>query len=72
MHKWALANLQELIPTLAAIITDNTNYVAKVEIKSHRFAIEYVLFVYAWMDVTSYPAEIMFAWTDTNSSQCCL
>ena len=29
-------------------------------------------FIYACMDATSYPAEIVFAWTDTNSSHCSL
>ena len=47
--KHSIANLQDLIPTLAAIIIDSTNYLAKVGIKSCRFAIECVSFVHAWM-----------------------
>ena len=45
----SIANLQDLIPTLAAIIIGNTNKLAKVGFKSCRFAIECVSFVHAWM-----------------------
>ena len=38
----SVANLQDLIPTLAAIIVGNTNLLAKVGIKSCRFATECV------------------------------
>ena len=62
----SIANLQDLIPTLAVIVCVSYNYAVKVEIESCRFVIECVSFVH----VTSYPAGIVFALTDTNSSQC--
>ena len=46
-----VANLQDLIPTLAAIIIGNTNLLAKVGIKSCRFATECVSFVHVWMQL---------------------
>ena len=57
MHTHFLANLQDLIPTLAAIIIGHK--LAKVEIKSCRFARECVSFVHAWMSL--YQAGIVFA-----------
>ena len=47
--KHSIANLQDLIPTLAEIIIGNTNQLATVGIKSCRCAIECVSFVHAWM-----------------------
>ena len=44
-----IANLQDLIPTLALVVCVAYNYAAKVGIKSCRFAIECVSFVHAWM-----------------------
>ena len=49
----SVANLQDLIPTLAAIIIDNTNLLAKVGIKSCRFATECVSFVHVWMQLAN-------------------
>ena len=45
--------LQDLIPTLAAIIIGNTNLLAKVGIKSCRFATECVSFVHVWMHLAN-------------------
>ena len=45
MKTHSVANLQDLIPTLAAIIIGNTNLLAKVGIKSCRFVTECVSFV---------------------------
>ena len=45
----SIANLQDLILTLAAIIIYKQHKLAKVRIKSCRFAIECVSFVHAWM-----------------------
>ena len=45
----SVANLQDLIPTLAAIIIGNTYLLAKVGIKSCRYATECVSFVHVWM-----------------------
>ena len=56
-----IANLQDLIPTLAAIIIARQHKLAKVGIKSCRFAIECVSLVRTCMDVNSYPAIIVFA-----------
>ena len=47
------------------------NKLAKIGIKSCRFALECVSFVHAWMSVTSYPARIVFAWTPTVASVAC-
>ena len=49
--KNSAANLQDLIPTLAVIIKGSTNLLAKVGIKSCRFAAE--CFICACMDATS-------------------
>ena len=49
----SVANLQDLIPTLAAIIIGNTNLLAKVGIKSCRFATECVSFVHVWMQLAN-------------------
>ena len=45
----SVAYLQDLIPTLAAIIIGNTYLLAKVGIKSCRYATECVSFVHVWM-----------------------
>ena len=45
----SIANLQDLIPTLALVVCVSYNYAAEVGIKSCRFAIECVSFVHAWM-----------------------
>ena len=46
----SIANIQDLIPTLLAIVVCFFyNYAAKVGIKSCRFAIECVSFVHAWI-----------------------
>ena len=47
MH--SVAYLQDLIPTWAAIIIGDTYLLAKVGIKSCRYATEYVSFVHVWM-----------------------
>ena len=44
----SIANLQDLIPTLATIIIGNMHKLAKVGIKSCRIAIECVPFVHTW------------------------
>ena len=50
----SVASLQDLIPTLAAIIIGNTNLLAKaVRIKSCRFATECVSFVHVWMQLAN-------------------
>ena len=49
----SVANLQDLIHTLAAIIIGNTNLLAKVWIKSCRFAKECVSFVHVWMQLAN-------------------
>ena len=49
----SVANLQDLIPTLAAIIIGNTNLLAKVGIKSCRFTTECVSFVHAWIQLAN-------------------
>ena len=49
----SVANLQDLIPTLAAIIIGNTYLLAKVGIKSCRFATECVSFVHVWMQLAN-------------------
>ena len=49
----SIANLQDSFPTLAAIIIGNTYKLAKVGIKSCRFAIECVSFVHAWMQLAN-------------------
>ena len=49
----SVANLQDLIPTLAAIIIGNTNLLAKVGIKSCRFATECVSIVHVWMQLSN-------------------
>ena len=46
---YSVAYLQDLIPTLAAIIIGNTYLLAKVGIKSCRYATECVSFVHVWM-----------------------
>ena len=45
----SLANLQDLIPTLAAIANYRQHKLAKVGIKCYGFARECVSFVHAWM-----------------------
>ena len=45
----SIANLQDLMSTLALIVCVAYNYAAKVGIKSCRFATECVSFVCAWM-----------------------
>ena len=52
-EKHSVANLQDLIPTLAAIIIDNTNLLAKVGIKSCRYATECFLFVHVLMQLAN-------------------
>ena len=44
-----MANLQDLIPTLALVNCVAYNYADKVGIKSCKFAIECVSFVHAWI-----------------------
>ena len=41
---------------------------AKVGIKPCRFARGCVLHIYACIDEPTYPAEIVFVWSDTNNS----
>ena len=45
----SLANLKDVIPTLVIIRNDSQHILAKVGIKSYRFAGECVPFVHAWM-----------------------
>ena len=45
----SIANLQDLIPTLASLCYLHIIIAAKVGIKSCRFAIECISFVHAWM-----------------------
>ena len=47
--KHTLANIQDLIPTLAGILIHKQHKPAKVGIKSCRFARECVSSVHAWM-----------------------
>ena len=54
----SVANLQDLIPTLAAIIIGNTNLLAKVGIKSCIFATECVSFVHVWMQLLANQLEL--------------
>ena len=67
MHKinetHSLTNLQDLIPTLAGIIIGNTNYLKWgldiVDLLENVFNLV--------MHECNHLAEILFAWTDTNS-----
>ena len=65
------ANLQDLIPSLAAIIIGNTNLLAKVGIKSCRFATECVSFVHVWMQLANQLELCLHKQTQIVASAAC-
>ena len=67
----SVANLQDLIPTLAAIIIGNTNLPAKVGIKSCRFATECVSFVHVWMQLANQLELCLHEQTQIVASAAC-
>ena len=69
MH--SVANLQDLIPTLAAIIIGNTNLLAKVGIKSCRFATECISFVHVWMQLANQLELCLHEQTQIVASAAC-
>ena len=60
-----------VIPTLAAIIIGNTNLLAKVRIKSCRFATECVSFVYVWMQLANQLELCLHKQTQIVASAAC-
>ena len=67
----SLTNMQNIISTWLVFLAYTYVIIpAKVDYKSCSFARECVSFVPAWMELPQ--MEIVFAWTDTNGSQCCL
>ena len=67
----SVANLQDLIPTLAAVIIDNTNLLAKAGIKSCRFATECVSFVHVWMQLANQLELCLHEQTQIVASAAC-
>ena len=67
----SVANLQDLIPTLAAIIIGNTNLLAKVGIKSCRFATECVSFEHVWMQLANQLELCLHEQTQIVTSAAC-
>ena len=66
----SVENLQDLIPTLAAIIIGNANLLAKVGIKSCRFATECVSFVHVWMQLANQLELYLHEQTQIASAAC--
>ena len=64
----SVANLQDLIPTLAAIIIGNTNLLG---IKSCRFATECVSFVHVWMQLANQLELCLHEQTQIVASAAC-
>ena len=67
----SVANLQDLIPTLAAIIIGNTKLLAKVGIKSCRFATGCVSFVHVWMQLANQLELCLHEQTQIVASAAC-
>ena len=67
----SVANLQDLIPTLASKFVLPIIIAAKVGIKSCRFAIECVSFVYVWMQLANQLELCLHKQTQIVASAAC-
>ena len=71
MKKYSVANLQDLIPTLASKFVLPIIIAAKVGIKSCRFATEYFSFVHVWMQLANQLELCLHEQTQIVASAAC-